>query len=132
MRISDWSSDVCSSDLTGQHDSRLKRLGKVRADAPSVASAALLVGSTAPFSDKLTIAVLGHPACAGEMRVMDAPGSLRFAVGVETEQEPDTRTTRGAAGFCTDKPAVWDPTPPVVVNEGRHSVAGEGEPTCES
>src|SRR3546814_13146469 len=108
MRISDWSSDVCSSDLTGQHDSRLKRLGKVRADAPSVASAALLVGSTATFSDKLTIAVLGHPACAGEMCVMDAPGSLRFAVGVETEQDRDGLPPIGAVGFCIETAEVGD------------------------
>src|SRR3546814_7542910 len=106
MRISDWSSDVCSSDLTGQHDSRLKRLGKVRADAPSVASAALLVGSTATFSDKLTIAVLGHPACAGEMCVMDAPGSLRFAVGVETEQDRDGLPPIGTVGFCIEQAEV--------------------------
>src|SRR3546814_19226129 len=113
MRISDWSSDVCSSDLTGQHDSRLKRLGKVRADAPSVASAALLVGSTATFSDKLTIAVLGHPACAGEMCVMDAPGSLRFAVGVEPEQDRDGIPPIGDDGFRLRKAAGGDHLPPV-------------------
>src|SRR3546814_13768860 len=37
MRISDWSSDVCSSDLTGRHDEQRAVVAALLADAPMAA-----------------------------------------------------------------------------------------------
>src|SRR3546814_9401252 len=48
MRISDWSSDVCSSDLVDKYvyaNVALKKAGLLRAAGPSISDCAAFVGS---------------------------------------------------------------------------------------
>src|SRR3546814_7901948 len=95
MRISDWSSDVCSSDLTGRPDEGDRRLTVIR--APSFG----IVG------DQLTLTLrvddLPAAAAGGSARVMlrqdgVATQSIDARVGVEEEKnfkiDRDRKSTR--------------------------------------
>lgn len=50
----------------------------------------------AAFTKKLAIAVLGHPAGAGEMRVVNAARTLRLGVGINLENHVDGLAPIGA------------------------------------
>src|SRR3546814_13330026 len=65
MRISDWSSDVCSSDLKGAGEiiDRLTATGKLKPEAA--------------FAARLAVAALGRPDTATGETVLSAPISLR-------------------------------------------------------
>src|SRR3546814_7838239 len=46
MRISDWSSDVCSSDLLAKHEARVGRVEEALVEGPSRKDPAILTGRT--------------------------------------------------------------------------------------
>src|SRR3546814_7321021 len=53
MRISDWSSDVCSSDLRGRWTGPVEALGADPAPAPLIVDALFGVGLSRPLADHL-------------------------------------------------------------------------------
>src|SRR3546814_8645090 len=79
MRISDWSSDVCSSDLTTPSDIGLsvqwRHFGSVKQDTTS--SQPALEGTSQPAHDKLR--AMNYIDLAATFRVMD---NYNFRLGV--------------------------------------------------
>src|SRR3546814_8065171 len=80
MRISDWSSDVCSSDLIARED-------EVEADAALLAERRMM--ELVRLHEPLRIAASRHPA---EIALMDEPVvHQRIDDAVEEDAEPDPR-----------------------------------------
>src|SRR3546814_6358339 len=69
MRISDWSSDVCSSDLIAIADARLRRI-------PSLARQALLLTAVEGFSAEDTGRIIGRDAEAVRSLIADATDEI--------------------------------------------------------
>src|SRR3546814_20054630 len=101
MRISDWSSDVCSSDLNGLHNALISP-----ADVLDVASAALpsednddALSYTLPFLTGKTVALSGDPRAALETLHAGCRSLLERAAAASTVQ---LAAFQGAVDTATD------------------------------
>src|SRR3546814_16498652 len=112
MRISDWSSDVCSSDLTTPSDIGLsvqwRHFGSVKQDTTS--SQPALEGTSQPAHGKLR--AMNYIALAATFRVMD---NYNFRLGVNNVF--DSKPQLAGSQAC---PAV------VCANTSPQVVAGAG------
>jgi len=73
--------------------------------------------SVPTFADELTIALLGHPARAGEMTAVHELGALRLAFRVDAEQHGDGFPPISAVGFSVEQSQVKLHVRPVVAGE---------------
>src|SRR3546814_7964955 len=92
MRISDWSSDVCSSDLPAQVEALQRKLGRERAGG-LVESAMARVAEAALQAGAKRIIVAGGETSGA---VMAALGVKQLAIGQEID--PGVPWTRSVAG----------------------------------
>src|SRR3546814_10432762 len=96
MRISDWSSDVCSSDLaarhrhrrvlrTGRDDAAVSRRTRVRTGRPALASISgqLAVAGAFPVHPEPACAMAPAVARRNPGRTVGDPGSIITRAGVE-------------------------------------------------
>ena len=73
----------------------------------------------AAFAEKLTIAVLGHPAGAGKVSVVNAPGTFGLYVGIDAEDHADGFTPVGAIGRRVEDAHVFLHMRAIVVGQFR-------------
>src|SRR3546814_79560 len=99
MRISDWSSDVCSSDLDARKMTRFKKIGLLA--APALALAALSGCATSFKADVARFQQLPAPAGQSFTIVADDPrlaGGLEFSHYADLVGQRLTQTGYVAAG----------------------------------
>src|SRR3546814_11624237 len=86
MRISDWSSDVCSSDIALNKDKEFKSLGEfmeaVRAN-PGKHSASVVTGSAGELTAYLLMEAANLPQDAMNVVTYEGGGAARAAVAGE-------------------------------------------------
>src|SRR5690606_37558467 len=90
-----------------EHHPRLQRppeVPKVATRDAAEASQFWLVGTA--LADEQAIAMLGHPAGAGEMGVVDMARAVRLAVWIEAEQDRDGLAPVGAIGRRVEQPHI--------------------------
>src|SRR3546814_8839183 len=104
MRISDWSSDVCSSDLIAIADARLRRI-------PSLARQALLLTAVEGFSAEDTGRIIGRDAEAVRSLIADATDEI-------------DRQTRARILIIEDEPIIAMDIEMIVRDLGHDVVAG--------
>ena len=61
-----------------------------------------------PATKQMPIAVLGHPAGAGEMGFPGAAGAVRLAVGIKVQHDPRDLFPVGAVGFGVEQAQIGD------------------------
>jgi hypothetical protein len=86
-QVSSMSSRSHIFSMPRRQDSGFSKFLEAPDQATYDALAASATGSVTAFAHELTVALLGHPARAGEMAVMDVARAFRLALGVDAEQD---------------------------------------------
>src|SRR3546814_5820395 len=91
MRISDWSSDVCSSDLDQQ---RIEGAGQSSGQAGQFREAAVGGGEQSPVEGRRDQAALHQPVVVAELEVADAALVLGHVARRHALVQLDRKSTR--------------------------------------
>jgi len=75
-------------------------------------------------AQEMAIAVLGHPACAGEMRFPGTPRTCRLRVGIDSKDSPCDLAPIGVLRLGIQKTQIGDLV--LFIIAGKHGRCGRG------
>src|SRR3546814_11549657 len=97
MRISDWSSDVCSSDLNLRPDSSVEKLAALKPVFGRGEGATMTAGNSTPLTDGASVVLLGSEDWAKEHHLTP------LAYFVDAERSEARRVGKECVSTCRSR-----------------------------